>query len=248
MTVVTETVTDKTAPLNFQRAKRLTPRFYASRKKWVVDLPTDLNHGQRCQKFFPTQKDAARWCANHVLKRTLGIVTARVERAGSSKIVSGMVELYLAELKSNGLTEDGIKHAKTCLRRFSSNFGPLAPGDVGPDDIDAWLDELKLGTRTVYNHFEQLRQFYGWKTLRKMVPTSPVSEVSLPPKSDKDARLEILTPDQMRDLLKLDVKPWIRAKIALGGLAGLRTCEMARMSYEVIDPEFHEIVVTREQS
>jgi integrase len=248
VTSVTESVTDKTAPLTKQRAKRLTPRFYASRKKWVVDLPPDLNDGVRSQKFFDSKKDASRWCANHALKRTLGIVTAKVERSKQTNIVRGLVTLYLAGMESDGLAADGIKQAKTALTRFSSTFGALSPKDIGHEDIEGWLGDLNLGTRNSFNHFVQARQFFNWPTIRKMVPSSPFLLLDTPPKTDKDARKEILTPDQMRDLLKLDVEPWIKCKIVLGGFAGLRTCELARMTYESVDEEFSEIIVTREQS
>ena len=55
--------------LKKQRAKRLSPCFYASRKLWVVDILADMNDGNRGRKFYETyanavnKRDAVAWWA-----------------------------------------------------------------------------------------------------------------------------------------------------------------------------------------
>jgi integrase len=234
--------------LKRQRAKRLSPRFYASRNLWVVDLPADMNEGNRGRKFFETQEEAFRWIGQRTLKERLGVVTKAIQQTRSSDKVSGLVSLYLAEMESEGLAADGVKQAKTCLGRFVDTFGNASPKDIDAEQIETWFNSFPYSTRTVWNHYSQARQFYNWKGLRQIVPTSPFLDVEAPDKTDTDARKAILTPDQMRELLKLKVEPWIKCKLVLGGFAGLRVCELARMSYESIDEEFNEINVRKEES
>jgi integrase len=239
---------EKTASSKIQRAKRLTPRFYASRKEWVVDLPPDINNGSRGRKFFAKQEEAMRFCANHVTKHNLGAVRARVERLSSASTISGLVELYIAEQESRGKERNGIAQAKTCLGRLAATYGDLSPKDVGADEIETWLGSLLFGTRTIWNHYSQARQFFRWKGVRTIVPVTPFLDVDAPDKTDTDARRQIYTPDEMRHLLTLPLDPWAKCKVVLGGFAGIRTCELARMTYDSIDEEFNEIVVRKEQS
>lgn len=172
----------------------------------------------------------------------------RVVKENTSDRIGGLVSLYLNKLKTDGLSEDGIKQARTCLRRFVLSYGDLSPEAVTGDDVDDWISRLDYSTRTVFNHFAQVRQFYRWREIRKLVPVSPFEMATTPDKTDADARKQILTVDQMRELLKLEVEPWIRCKLVLGAFAGLRTCELSRMSYESIDVEYGEINVRREES
>jgi integrase len=233
---------------DYQRSKRLIPRFYKSRKRWAVDLPPDMNAGNRGRKFFSDQASAFAWIAKHTKTHTLQAVKTRVSKDKVSEKVAGLVDTYLATMESRSLSDDGIKQAKTCLLRFSQTFGHLSPKDIDPENIEAWFNSLPYGTRTVWNHYSQTRQFFNWRDVRRLVPISPFQEVEAPDKTNADARKQILSPEQMGDLLKLDVEPWIKCKIVLGGFAGLRTCEMAKMSYECIDHEYKEIMVTKEQS
>lgn len=238
----------KTTASTHQKAKRLTPRFYPSRQRWVVDLPPYLNNGHRGQKFFETQEEAMRFCVNHISQRKLGIVRERVERLETSDTIAGLVELYIAEQESRGREKNGIAQSKTCLRRFAAVYGDLSPKDIGADEIENWIHSLNWCTRTVWNHYAQARQFFRWKGVRSIVPITPFLDVDAPDKTDADARRQIYTVEEMEHLLTHDVDPWAKCKIVLGGFAGLRTCELARMTYESIDAEFDEIVVTKEQS
>lgn len=231
-----------------QRAKRLVPRFYKSEGRWIVDLPPDMNAGKRGRKYFLTQGDAFSWIGKFSTQHKFTAIKERVKRTPQSHKVAGLVEVYLAELQSKGFATDGVKQAKTCLRRFSSMFGTLSPKDIDADAIETWFNSLPYSTRTIWNHYSQTRQFYNWKGIRTMVPITPFLDVEAPDKTDADARKQILSPDQMRELLALQVEPWIRCKIVLGGFAGLRTCELAKMSYESIDEEYEEIVVRKEES
>jgi integrase len=207
-----------------------------------------MNGGNRSQKFFKTQLEAFRWIGSFTSALTLRTVKSRIKKGSSSEKVGGLVEIYLASLEAEGLEKNGVAQAKVCLRRFTDHFGGMGIKDVTPDDIDAWIDTLNYAQRTIWNHFSCLRTFFSSTLVRRIIPVSPFDLIKAPAKNDADARKMILTPPQMRDLLKLEVDPWIKCKIVLGGFAGLRTCELARMSYDCIDPEFDEINVNKNHS
>ena len=157
-----------------------------------------------------------------------------------------MIGEYVALKEGRGQSELGMQQVRLCLRRFSEKFGDLSPSDITPDHVHEWIESLPFGTRTVYNHWSQARQFFRWRSVRKLAPLSPFEDEDAPPKSG--GRLPILTVDEMNHLLSLDVVPWIKCKFVLGGFAGLRSCELARMTYECVDYEYKEINVNKEQS
>ena len=231
-----------------QRSRRLSPRFYKSEQRWIVDLPPDMNAGKRGRKYFPTQSEAFSFIGKFTTQHKVSAIKERVKRSSTANKTAGLVDIYIAEMTAKGLSDDGIKQAKNCLARFSAMFGGIAPKDITADEIETWVEDLPFAARTVWNHYSQARQFYNWKGLREHVAVSPFLDVEAPPKTDDDARLEILTPEQMSRLLALDVQPWVKCKIVLGGFAGLRSCEIARMTYECVDEEYNEINVKREES
>jgi integrase len=175
-------------------------------------------------------------------------IKQRVARSSAATKLSGLIAVYIAELQSEGHEKNGIAQAKTCLGRFARMFGGISPADIDAEEIETWFNSLPYATRTIWNHYSQARQFYNWREIRRIVPVTPFLDVEAPPKTDSDARKMILTPSQMRGLLGLELEPWIKAKIVLGGFAGLRTCELARMSYDCIDEEFSEINVRKEEA
>ena len=232
-----------------QRSKRLTPRFIPSKERWCVDLPADLNAGHRGRKFFKKQEGAFSFIARHMAATAMKSAKERVSRASTATKISGLVEVYLTHLVLAGHSTSSIEQAKACLKRFVLAFGHLSPDELEPDYIEEWMSRFDFATRTVWNHWSHARQFFNWRGVRSIVKESPFDECTAPDKSDPEARKRILTVEEMQGLLALPITdPWIKCKIVLGGFAGLRTCELARMSYECFDLEFKEINVNREQS
>jgi integrase len=181
-------------------------------------------------------------------QHALGQVAQRVKKSTVQGKVASLVETYISTMESKKLSLEGVWQAKACLRRFSETFGKLEPQDIKPSEIESWFNSLPFSQRTIWNHYSQARQFYNWREVRTLVPASPFLDVETPEKTTVDVRRKIITPAQMKELLSQDLEPWTKCKIVLGGFAGLRVCEMMRMTYESIDEEFEEIIVTKEQS
>ena len=207
-----------------------------------------MNHGHRSQKFFLTQAEAFTWVGDFSRQHALGQVAERVKKTATHGKVASLVDAYIANMEAKGLSDEGVDQARACLRRFVDTFGRLGPQDIKPSEIESWFTSLPFAPRTIWNHYSQARQFYNWREVRALVSTSPFLDVEAPEKTAADIRRKILTPDQMMELLTQDLEPWTKCKIVLGGFAGLRVCEMTRMTYECVDEEFDEIIVTKEQS
>jgi integrase len=233
---------------DLQRSKRLVPRFYASRNKWVVDVPPDMNQGVRSQKLFPNQAEAFKWIGEFSSGHLLSAIRSKVSKTPAAEKVEALVGLYISTLQARGLSREGVGQAVACLRRFTETFGHLTPASIAATEIEAWISRLPYASRTVWNHYSQARQFFNWRGVRQLCPVTPFLDVDTPEKTNSDIRRQILTPDDMRELLALDLEPWTKCKLVLGGFAGLRVYELSRMTYESIDDEYGEIIVTKEQS
>jgi len=226
----------------------MTPRWYKSARRWIVDLPADMNAGHRCRKHFTTQGDAMKWASEKMRAHALGAVMQRVSRTPQEGKLSGLAEIYCAEKKAELGNEDGFRQIKYSLKILCQKLGGMAPEELTPETIENWWKGLKHGERTIYNAFVQSRQFFGWRGIRETVKENPFLLAKVPPKKKKGARLEILTPEEMKTLLEAPMKPWLKARIVLGGFAGLRMVEIERMGYNSIDEEYKEINVRKEES
>jgi integrase len=83
--------------------------------------------------------------------------------------------------------------------------------------------------------------------VRELAGGNPFVAAKTPKKSDGD-RIDIFTPAEMKTILGMKLLPWVRAKVVLGAFAGLRSCEMERMTWDCIDWEEKEILVRRDHS
>jgi integrase len=207
-----------------------------------------MNGGHRGRKFFSTQADAFIYVGKLTNSHRISAVISRAVRTDRTDKLESLVELFIANETARGLSEDGLKQTRMCLRRFAKTFGHVTPKDVTPEDIDSWLATLSGKKRTIYNFFSQVRQFYNWKEIRKLCPDSPFEFMKSPPKQAVDDRREILTVEEMQKLLLLEVEPWVKVTLVLGAFAGLRPSEISRMGWECIDEEYKEINVNKLQS
>jgi hypothetical protein len=130
-------------------------------------------------------------------------------------------------------------------------FGHLPADQLTAEMVDAWIMSLKspktgkeFTVRGRHNAFTTNRTFFNWSTVKRLVPKTPF--VNAPAKVEKGHRLPILTVDQAKLLLAQDFPSWFRAYLVGGMFAGLRSCEMERMSHHHVDWEYDEIAITED--
>ena len=228
----------------------LAPFFDSKKQRWTIDIPASAT-GKRKRRFFKTQHEALTECANLSLQSSKGQEMVCTEQKRTASI-SSLVDAYLAEREK----ETGAANITTLtcyLANLSKQFGTLEPHQITSSDIDAWIKGLKkpnknepYSTRSKFNCFAACRTFYNWRVVKDLVKDNPFSNP--PPKKERGKRLPILTPDQMKTLLALDLAPYFKAWIVAGAFSGIRSCEFKRISYESIDYTHKEIVIREEES
>lgn len=121
--------------------------------------------------------------------------------------------------------------------------GPV--NSIQPLDVDNWMRSLGGSETSRAMWFRYARMFFRWCHRMRLIDRSPLDGVRAPRAS---VGRNILTPVQMRDLLKAKMDDDVRALVLLGAFAGLRTIEVARMDWEDIDFKTRQVHVRAEVS
>lgn len=206
-------------------------------RPWKLEVRASFA-GKKIRRFFKTEAEA--WDEGERLTgqiREKGI--SSLESTGMSVAVA--VKRFRASRKFSGQHD---QHMTRNLDLFLAKFGSRPISGIGPFDLQAFWNrpEWPEGNSTRYQAFVYLRIFFNWLERYDLIDRNPTRRVD-PPK--KPAPLsDILTVEQMKELLKLD--GYLLAFACLGGLAGLRTSEILRISPEDdLDWKAKEIHVNR---
>jgi len=227
------------------RKAGFAPVYSAKHNRWVIDIPASVG-GTRQRRFFQSQSEALEAAAtiSKSVEDGTGIVIPS-HQGNVTPDISSLVHGYL--LSREGKTGAGNhKVLSWGLAFLVEKFGRLKPNELTSQKTAPWIASLKMETRSRFNVFCAGRTFFSSPLVRDMVTKNPFRDA--PPKSDKGHRLDILTPDQMRIILALDLKAPFKAWLVAGGFAGIRSVEFSRISYGSIDYEHMEIVIRKEES
>lgn len=152
--------------------------------------------------------------------------TARIE----SPLVTDAITPYLAHLKQRKIQTRIID---SDLAKFAAAFSTSRMAEITAQQVQDYLGGLTVGPRRNNNVRTTLVSFFRWARKMEMLPdsmTAPERTHAL--KIDAKA-VTIYTPAQFRDLLEAAPEEW-RLALAVGGLAGLRTEEIAGLRWEDI--------------
>jgi integrase len=137
---------------------------------------------------------------------------------------------YLAHLASRKVQETRI--VKSDLEKFAAAH-PCKMSEATVEQISTYLSGLGVGPRRFNNVRSALVSFFRWARTTGLVPdtmTAPERTHLMPLPNEAVA---VYTPKQFRALLAVAPKEW-RLGFAIGGLAGLRTEEIAGLRWEDI--------------
>lgn len=225
-----------------KKYRPLVPKFYPQRNCWMVDVPAS-QLGKRTKFFYPTQEEAYKGSCEIGLKLATG---ATIFHDAGDRKIKRMVPMFLA-MKEAEVGYDTARQIRWALKRLVEKFGDLPVDALTPKMVKQWVVTSDLQTRGKFNLFACCRSFYNWEELEDLCPKNPFRDS--PAKKDKNDRMEILTVDQCRALLDHPWEDkWFKAWIVGGMFAGLRPCELRRISYEAFDYEDMEIAIRREDS
>jgi integrase len=207
----------------------------------MVDIPATMNEGRRARRFFSSEVEALRASSEIAVSHRLG----KIALPSDGDRIRDLAARFLAE-KKHEVRKDTLRQLTWAVGLLTDKFGDMSPGDLSPTVIKAWHDRLGLKTRGAFNAFACCRSFFNWHGVREICRENPFYVA--PPRQDKDARLPILTPDQMKELLAADWPQWFRNWMVCGAFAGIRTIECLRLSHSAIDWEYKEILIRKDES
>ena len=122
------------------------------------------------------------------------------------------------------------------LRRFAAAFSGSAVGDLGKHDLDSFMTSKAVAAfsaKSRNHHRAVIKQLLEWAARKDYLAQGHrlLEADALRPEHANTAEVQFYTAEEFRGLLETATGP-LRAMIALGGLAGLRTQELLRLSYE----------------
>jgi len=131
------------------------------------------------------------------------------------------------------------------LRRFVAMFPAQSVNDLAKAHLDKFFAELPktagksrngkpVTSPATRNHYrESLRQFFGWAVGNDLLPSGHrlLEADSMRPQKGNASTIQCYTPAEFKALLEA-AEGLMRAMIAIGGLAGLRTAELLRLDWE----------------
>lgn len=153
-------------------------------------------------------------------------------RASKSATVSEVIASLIQTKLRTGKSERYLGDLRNRLGRFKADFGGRAIATIETVEINDWLAGLDLGPLTSNNYRRLLVVLFNHARKSKFVTENPASE------SEKFEEVEteigILSVAEIAALLE-NAPDEIRAAIALGGFAGLRSSEIHALDWSEVD-------------
>jgi integrase len=209
------------------------------RSPWKMELRASF-YGKKIRRFF--QSEAEAFAEGNAL-------VATIREKGTQGLygedgMSVVQALRMWSVEAEGKSKSHADKIAATVKELSSVLkGPVAR--VEPLTIDRWLKTLGGSETSKAMWFRYARMFFRWCYRMRFIDRSPLDGLR-PPRATPGKN--ILTPEQMKALLKAPMSDDVMALVLLGGFAGLRTVEVARMSWEDIDTKTKQIHVRPEVS
>ncbi|MFV0337469.1 MAG: tyrosine-type recombinase/integrase, partial [Chthoniobacterales bacterium] len=216
-----------------QSCQQVTVSKYPARKGWMLDIKKSVT-GKRIRKFFPTELEA--WNEGDRLMELLKLHGRMgVENDKNAKSLAGAVREFLTRQskKSPGYYDLSRRVCRRLTERFSTF-------DISASELQRWLDAFDVSETTRAGYYRYARMFFRWCHRMGYIERDPSLALEAP---RGRARSEILTADEMRDLLALEKPDWEQAALLLGAFAGLRSIEILRMEWGDVDTSSGEVHV-----
>jgi integrase len=206
---------------------------------WKLEIKASFA-GKKVRRFFRNEQEAFEEGARMVsLIREKGTQGLK-EEAGLTVAQAATLWARSVDAQSKSHRDKVAAMEVALMRQFRGRLD-----EVMPLDVDRWLRELGQTETSKAMWFRYARMFFRWCYRMRFVDRSPLDGLR-PPRATPGRN--ILTPAQMKELLKAPMGDDVKALVLLGAFAGLRTVEVARMNWEDIDPKTKQIHVRPEVS
>jgi integrase len=206
---------------------------------WKLEIKASFA-GKKIRRFFKSEAEAFEEGARMVsLIREKG-TNGLQDEAGLSVAQAATLWARSVDAQSKSHRDKVTATQVALMRQFRGRLD-----EVMPLDVDRWLRELGRTETSKAMWFRYARMFFRWAYRMRFIERSPLDGLRAPRATPGR---NILTPEQMKELLKAPMGDDVKALVLLGGFAGLRTVEVARMNWEDIDTKTKQIHVRAEVS
>jgi integrase len=204
---------------------------------WAVNIPATIG-GKRRREFFKTRQSAEKRKAELTSKIHLqGVESIRF----GTDAVADVIDDYLTS--KHGSSKRYYEGLMFHCSKMRETWGRLPVSSLTVRDVERLIDRPSWGARSRWNALGYVRAFLAWCERRDLIASNPAKKLSQEARRP-DATKQILSPDEMRLLLRLTRRePVMRAFLVLGGFAGIRTAEIQRMDWRDISSAHGEIHV-----
>lgn len=155
--------------------------------------------------------------------------------AGAPKVtIAEVCEQVMAAKDAAGLSEAYTRKLAGYLRRFADAFGTGLLRDLQPPDVLRWLLAMPgVGARSLHNYHEAVVTLARHALEQRLIGRELVEELAALklPKVASVEEIATFTPGEVARLLA-SAPDDIRATLAIGAFAGLRTEEIHRLEWQ----------------
>lgn len=167
-----------------------------------------------------------------------------------------LVAAYKEDARAMGLTEDTIKDYGCCLGVFVRQFHGTDPDRIGRRHLKRFLtylrDEREVSDATISRYFSALNGFFEFLELEDRVDANPVRSFRKRylrnlrtgyRASDPGERHQLLTVDEMGDLINTVLNARDRAILTVLAKTGVRRGELSAMDVDDVDWDTQSILL-----
>jgi integrase len=173
-------------------------------------------------------------------------IASGIRRRGSaSSTVDELAELFLASRAKLQRSQKHLTSLRCLFKRFGASFPKERVSDLTSDQVEDWLHDLNVGPVTVNSYRTLLHSLFEYALRKKLCVENPVKAVER--MTVKPDEVGILTSVQLSNLLKVSVAD-VRATVALGAFAGIRSEEIKRLTWDEVSLEQGKITITAAKS
>ena len=197
-------------------------------------------------------QDAVREFKDALVDHRRDAVLAALRMAGRVTF-SDAISRYVQSLAANrkrrgGENADGrnshAANTATVLRKLARELGVTHLDEVTPETVESYIDRRTaegLSGKTLRNHLASLSGLSSWALRFKYLGSNPVEAVRTP--EVESGEIDFIEPDTIGKALAAVKGTSVERPVALALLAGLRRCEITRLSSGDIDWSRKEVVI-----
>ncbi len=194
--------------------------------------------------------------ATDILKdHKIGIVEAArtavaVAAKGKPKTIRTpeLVTMFVESRRKAQSSERYLQDIENRLSKFAKAFQKEV-ADITSSDITAWLDRLDVAIRSRNNFRCAIGTLFSYARRHGYLPRNIKTEAELVEAPENPpTKIGIYTPKKFAQILQGIVLGDIRAAVAIGGLAGLRSAEIHRLRWEDVHMAEGHIVIHAENA